>query len=73
MQHVALMLKPEQTIKNITCTQALVKFQSVSSNTQLILAIKTMYDKIQNLVDLETNKFMFNRAKNREIFQNFLN
>jgi hypothetical protein len=63
----------EQTIKNITCTQALVKFQSVSSNTQLILAIKTMYDKIQNLVDLETNKFMFNRAKNREIFQNFLN
>ena len=54
MQHVALMLKPEQTMKNITCTQALVKFQSVSSNTQLILAIKTMYDKIQNLVDLET-------------------
>ena len=32
-----------------------------------------MYDKINNLVDLDTSKFMFNRAKNREIFQNFFN
>jgi hypothetical protein len=32
------------------------------------MALKTIYENINNLDDQDTKRVMFNRAKNREIF-----
>lgn len=75
LELVSSLLHPDNSAHNIVSANPFKKSEKVSRLQQLLLALSVIFDKLNNTIDgasqsqVQGSTIVYNRAKNREIFQ----
>lgn len=76
MDVVGELMSEKNSKQNLLTTNPFIVVEKISCETQVILALKVVYEKMNNISESRNSDVsdghLPNRAKNREIFQNLL-